>query len=167
MRWPARAVRSCTRRPASASGRAITGWYAEFEDLTLPPGSVGYAKDATRWLGATFDPSALYRFNAVQRMLGENGLTTRRISGHVRALQEQLLAEIAGTPMAGAELLNPLDDNPHARFLAFRSPSAQSWYSQLRRTAASPTYAATCFASVSAFTRTKRTWSGWRNALGG
>jgi len=110
----------------------ITGWYAEFEDLTLAPGSVGYAKDARRWLGATFDPSALYRFNAVQRMLGETGLTTRRISGHVRALQEQLLAAAPATPLAEAELLNPLDDQPHARFLAFRSPSAQSWYSQLK-----------------------------------
>ena len=24
----------------------VTGWFAEFEDLSLPPGSVGYAKDA-------------------------------------------------------------------------------------------------------------------------
>src|SRR5205085_11975261 len=53
----------------------ITGWFAEFEDLTLPPGSVGYANDASRFMGATFDPSGLYRFNAVQRMLQENGLT--------------------------------------------------------------------------------------------
>ena len=35
----------------------ITGWFAEFEDLTLPPGSVGYRKDAMRFMGATFDPS--------------------------------------------------------------------------------------------------------------
>ena len=34
----------------------VTGWFAEFEDLTLPPGSVGYAKDARRFMGATFDP---------------------------------------------------------------------------------------------------------------
>ena len=54
----------------------ITGWFAEFEDLSLPPGSVGYAKDASRFLGATFDPSGLYRFNAVQRALQENDLTT-------------------------------------------------------------------------------------------
>ena len=62
------------RRRASGSAHAITGWYAEFEDLTLPPGSVGYANDARRFLGATFDPSALYRFIAVRRMLAENGL---------------------------------------------------------------------------------------------
>jgi len=110
----------------------VTGWYAEFEDLSLPPGSVGYAKDASRFLGATFDPSALYRFNAVQRMLAGSGLTTARISDHVARLQDQLLAALPETPVAGAELLNPLDGRPHARFLAFRSPEAQRWYGELK-----------------------------------
>lgn len=110
----------------------ITGWYAEFEDLSLPPGSVGYAKDARRFLGATFDPSALYRFNAVQRMLLENGLTTPRISGHVEELQRQLLGKIGDTPLASATLLNPLDGERHARFLAFRHPDAQRWYAGLK-----------------------------------
>jgi selenocysteine lyase/cysteine desulfurase len=111
---------------------AVTGWFAEFEDLSLPPGSVGYAKDATRFLGATFDPSALYRFNAVWRMLDENGLTTAQISGQVAELQAQFLAAYGGTALAEAELLNPLDGRPHARFLAFRSPNAQRCYEQLK-----------------------------------
>jgi selenocysteine lyase/cysteine desulfurase len=110
----------------------ITGWFAEFEDLSLPPGSVGYAKDATRFLGATFDPSALYRFNAVQRALFENGLSTARISGHVEELQRQLLAGLGNTPLASAELLNPLNGERHARFLAFRHPDAQRWYAELK-----------------------------------
>jgi selenocysteine lyase/cysteine desulfurase len=110
----------------------ITGWFAEFEDLSLPPGSVGYARDATRFLGATFDPSALYRFNAVQRMLQENGLTTARISNHVAGLQQQLLGATGETPLADSELLNPLDGGPHARFLAFRSANAQRWYADLK-----------------------------------
>ena len=110
----------------------ITGWFAEFEDLSLPPGSVGYAKDATRFLGATFDPSGLYRFNAVQRMLSDNGLTTAAISAHVARLQQQLLAGIGGTAVAHAEVLNPVGDAAHARFLAFRSPDAQRWYSELK-----------------------------------
>ena len=111
----------------------ITGWFAEFEDLSLPPGIVGYAKDARRYLGATFDPTGLYRFNAVQRMLRENDLGTARISAHVAALQQQLLASIGRTPLAAAELLNPLDGRPHARFLAFRSPHAQRWYAELKQ----------------------------------
>jgi selenocysteine lyase/cysteine desulfurase len=110
----------------------VTGWFAEFEDLSLPLGSVGYAKDASRFMGATFDPSGLYRFNAVQRMLLENGLTTARISAHVAQLQTQLLGSLAGTQLGDAELLNPLDGGPHARFLAFRSANAQRWYADLK-----------------------------------
>lgn len=110
----------------------VTGWFAEFEDLSLPPGMVGYASDAMRFMGATFDPSALYRFNAVQRMLAENGLTTARISAHVEELQRQLVEAIAGTPLGEAELLNPVDGQPHARFLAFRSPDAMRWHDALK-----------------------------------
>jgi selenocysteine lyase/cysteine desulfurase len=110
----------------------VTGWFAEFEDLSLPAGSVGYAPDGRRFLGATFDPTALYRFNAVQRMLQANGLATARISTHVAALQERLLASLPGSALAAAELLNPLDGRPHARFLAFRSPEAQRWHEVLQ-----------------------------------
>jgi selenocysteine lyase/cysteine desulfurase len=105
----------------------ITGWYAEFEDLTLPPGSVGYRRDAMRFMGATFDASGLYRFNAVQRMLREQDLTTAKISGHVAGLQRLLLDRLRESPIASAELLNPLEPGRHARFLAFRSPHAQRW----------------------------------------
>jgi selenocysteine lyase/cysteine desulfurase len=109
----------------------ITGWFAEFEDLTLPPGAVAYAKDALRFMGATFDPSALYRFNAVRRMLDANGLTTESISAHVRNLQGLLLERLEGTAFDSAELLNPLDDGPHARFLALQTPHAERWCSEL------------------------------------
>ena len=118
--------------PGFAPRPPVTGWFAEFEDLSLPPGSVGYAQDATRFLGATFDPSALYRFTAVRRMLAENGLTTARLSAHIGALQRQLLKSIGGTALGQAELLNPLDGAPHARFLAFRGPHAQRWYAELK-----------------------------------
>jgi selenocysteine lyase/cysteine desulfurase len=118
--------------PAFGERPYVTGWFAEFEDLSLPPGSVGDAPDARRFLGATFDPSGLYRFNAARRMLAAEGLTTERISAHVAELQEQLLAELGATPLRDAELLNPLDGESHARFLAFRSPEAQRWYATLK-----------------------------------
>ena len=109
----------------------LTGWFAEFDDLTLPPGMVGYSTDAMRFMGATFDPSALYRFNAIQRMLKENGISPNRVAARVASLQSRLLGSIAGTALGGAELLNPLDGRPHARFLAFRSPDAQRWCADL------------------------------------
>jgi len=109
----------------------VTGWFAEFEDLSLPPGSVGYRKDASRFMGATFDPSALYRFNAVQRTLQGEGLTTHRISERVAELQRRFAEAIEGTKLASAQLLNPLDDARHARFLAFRCPDAQRWHEAL------------------------------------
>jgi selenocysteine lyase/cysteine desulfurase len=111
----------------------VTGWFAEFEDLSLPPGTIGYAKDASRFLGATFDPSGLYRFNAVQQMMQENELTTARVSAYVAGLQRNLLAAIKGSAFANAELLNPLDGALHARFLAFRSANAQRWYQALKQ----------------------------------
>ena len=111
----------------------LTGWFAEFDDLTLAPGQVGYAKDAMRFMGATFDPSALYRFNHVRRMLAENGLDTPRISEHVTALQEQLVEAISGSALGASELLNPIEGGPHARFLAFRSADAQPWCAELMK----------------------------------
>ncbi|HEU0310157.1 MAG TPA: class V aminotransferase [Sphingomicrobium sp.] len=110
----------------------ITGWYAEFGELTAPPGSsVGYTADAMRFMGATFDPSALYRFNSIQHMLRENGITTSRVAKRVAILQAQLLDAVRDTALGEAELLNPIDGGPHARFLAFRDARAQRWCADL------------------------------------
>lgn len=109
----------------------LTGWYAEFDDLSLPPHMVGYAKDAMRFMGATFDPSALYRFNHVRAMLGAHGLTTARISAHVAQLQTAMVEALAPTALGQAELVNPIDGGGHARFLAYRSPAAERWCAAL------------------------------------
>ncbi|HTG38434.1 aminotransferase class V-fold PLP-dependent enzyme, partial [Sphingomonas sp.] len=69
----------------------LTGWYAAFDDLDAPPGGVGYAPDARRFLGATFDPSGLYRFVAVRDMLAREGLSTAVISAHVAGLRARLI----------------------------------------------------------------------------
>ena len=110
----------------------LTGWFAEFGELTAPPGSqVGYTRDAMRFMGATFDASALYRFNSIQRALKANGVVTQRVATRMADLQAQLLNAISGTALGKSELLNPLDNGPHARFLAFRSENAQRWSAEL------------------------------------
>ncbi len=107
----------------------ITGWYAEFDDLSLPPGMVGYAPDAMRFMGATFDSSGLYRFVAVRDMLAREGLTTAAISAHVDGLRAHLLTRLASTPLGDAEHVNA-DTRPMARFVALRSPKAAAWQAQ-------------------------------------
>jgi selenocysteine lyase/cysteine desulfurase len=109
---------------------AVTGWYAAFADLAAPPGQIGYAADAGRFLGATFDPSGLYRFLAVRQMLAEEGLTTARISAHVTKLQRDLIDRLRGSAPGGCTLLNP-PASAHARFLALRTPKAAAWQERL------------------------------------
>lgn len=114
--------------PGFAPRPVVTGWYAAFEDLALPPGAVGYAQDGGRFLGSTFEASGLYRFNAVRRMLDGEGLTTSKISAHVADLQRRFVEADA---LPGYELLNPLSEGPHARFLAYRGPEAATLHAAL------------------------------------
>jgi selenocysteine lyase/cysteine desulfurase len=114
--------------PGFAPRPKITGWYAAFDDLSLPPDKVAYAPDARRFLGSTFDPSGLYRFNAVRRMLSAEELTTATICDHVTRLQQRFTSTC---PMPDFTLLNPLDDGPHARFLAYRGKDAMSLHDRL------------------------------------
>ncbi len=116
--------------PGFAPRPAATGWYAEFDDLALPPGTVGYAPDGRRFLGSTFDPSGLYRLNAVQQMLTEESLTTSKISDHCAALQRQFLDS---NPLYGFELLNAPNGAAHARFLAFKSEAAPDMHAALAK----------------------------------
>ncbi|MFM5913480.1 MAG: class V aminotransferase [Chakrabartia godavariana] len=114
--------------PGFAARPEITGWYAAFDALSESGGGVSYAPDGRRFLGSTFDPSGLYRFNAVRRRLAEEGLTTAAISAHVTALQQQFATSAA---MPGFSLLNPVGDGAQARFLAYRGAKAASLQQQL------------------------------------
>ena len=113
----------------------VTGWFAEFGDLSGPPGGVQYRSDGGRFWGATFDSSALYRFNAVRRMLREAGLTTADVADHSRALAMQFQAALqAGEAGAvgAAEMLNPVQgDDARARFNALRHDNAPAWRADL------------------------------------
>ncbi len=114
---------------------AVTGWFAEFGDLSGPPGGVQYRSDGGRFWGATFDVSPIYRFNAVRRMLDEAGLTTADVSAHAHSLMQRFQKAV-GTGEAGrlaeAELINPLTGAAgRSRFLAFRHDDAGAWRSRL------------------------------------
>lgn len=123
--------------PGFAPRPVNTGWFAEFGDLSGAPGGVQYRSDGGRFWGATFDCSALYRFNAARRMLSDQGLDTAAVAAHARDLavrfQSAVIEGRAG-PLADAEILNPVDGlAPRARFLALRHPDAPAWCSGLKR----------------------------------
>jgi selenocysteine lyase/cysteine desulfurase len=106
-----------------------TGWFAAFGALAAPPGStVGYPNDAGRFLGATFDPSGLFRMRAVLDWLAAEALDTDRIHDHALGLMRRFLAglERLGHPaLDRATLITPLGDPArHGNFLAFRTEAA-------------------------------------------
>ena len=113
----------------------ITGWFAECGVLERPPGGVQYRTDGGRFWGATFDASALYRFNGVRRMLDDAGLATADVAAHARGLMKRFQDAVAAGKtggLAGADLINPVaGETARARFLAFRHQDAQTWRARL------------------------------------
>ncbi|MBR1218254.1 aminotransferase class V-fold PLP-dependent enzyme [Bradyrhizobium sp. U87765 SZCCT0131] len=106
-----------------------TGWFADFGALAAPAGkTVGYPVDAGRFLGATFDPSGLYRMAAVFDWLAAEGITACDAHGHAQALMARFLDRIAPRAIAGlgrADLITPFGgDAAHGNFLTFRTARA-------------------------------------------
>lgn len=104
-----------------------TGWYAGFGQLESGvSGQIPYAEDGTRFAGATYDPSGIYRMRAVLAWLEESGVTVADIRAYVVGLQSRLLA----TESLPGELIPP---SPHDRgnFLTFRSEGAGDIYRAL------------------------------------
>jgi selenocysteine lyase/cysteine desulfurase len=111
-----------------------TGWYAGFGSLEAASQDVPYQSDGSRFLGATFDVSGLYRFNAVQEWLTMEGLSVDHMLAHVRGVERAFLAELdhLKTPINRAILLIP-DESHRGRFLAFRTPDANAIVEKLGR----------------------------------
>ena len=74
--------------PGYAPRPRDTGWFAAFGALAERQQGVPYAQGGGRFLGATFDPSGLYRMQAVLTWLDAIGLRVEAIHAHVLALQE-------------------------------------------------------------------------------
>lgn len=102
-----------------------TGWYAGFSALESGGAGVAYAKDGSRFLGATFDVSGLYRFNAVQDWLARENRTVPDMLAHVRAVERAFLAELdsANAPVRSSDL-TVNDEEMRGRFLTFRTNKA-------------------------------------------
>jgi selenocysteine lyase/cysteine desulfurase len=120
--------------PGYAERPSYTGWFADFGAMEGKQGGVAYGHDGSRFLGATYDATGLYRFNAVQAMLLDEELDTAAITARCATLRN-MLAESIEAGEAGvlrtAQILRPNAEGPDARFLALRHPKAVEWKSTL------------------------------------
>ena len=111
-----------------------TGWYAAFGALERGEGArVGYGADGSRFLGATFDPSGLYRLDAVLGWLAELGLNAADIHAHAHRLQRNFVDGLSGLGLAAldpGQLVVP-EAARRGNFLTFRTPAAGEIYGKL------------------------------------
>ncbi|MGE0186081.1 MAG: class V aminotransferase [Hyphomonadaceae bacterium] len=120
--------------PRYAPRPSFTGWFADFGAMEGKQGGVAYGADGSRFLGATYDPTGLYRFNAVCAALTKEDVRTVDVTARVAALRAPLETAIeAGEAGALREalLLRPNSAAPNARFIALRHAKAVEWKAKL------------------------------------
>jgi selenocysteine lyase/cysteine desulfurase len=121
--------------PGQALRPRDTGWFASFGTLeTGDDGVVPYAAGGARFLGATFDPVGLYRFNAVMDWLAGLGVTVAAIHAHVRGLQQAFIDRLAALGLSvlhPAQLVVALEQPNRGHFLTFRTPEAGALHQRL------------------------------------
>ncbi|MEO0156684.1 MAG: aminotransferase class V-fold PLP-dependent enzyme, partial [candidate division WOR-3 bacterium] len=72
-----------------------TGWFATFGSLTENQSNlVAYSNDAYKFWGSTFDPTGIYRFNYVCKLLNSINLDVANIHHYVINLQNLFLDEL-------------------------------------------------------------------------
>ena len=114
-----------------------TGWYAGFGALEKPQdGRVPFGEDGSRFMGATFDPSGLYRQRAVFQMLEAEGLTIEKIHTHVQQLQAYFIEKLEispALPISAAQLLPSQHALKRGHFLTFQTDKADAIYQTLHQ----------------------------------
>jgi selenocysteine lyase/cysteine desulfurase len=105
-----------------------TGWYAAFDHLEQGfQDKVPYGTDGSRFAGATFDPSGIYRMGAVLDWLATEGVTPGEVHDYVVELQEQFMENVTRPP---GRLL-PSRSAKRGNFLTYELDGAQDYYRAL------------------------------------
>ncbi|MFT4539816.1 MAG: kynureninase, partial [Planctomycetota bacterium] len=115
-----------------------TGWFAHFGSLESSGAgdAVQYGEHGQRFMGATFDPSALFRMVAVFDWLESIQVSVSDIHAHVRALQGRFLERVAAGELPsldGASLLPGAEHAERGHFLTFRTERAAELHQALRK----------------------------------
>jgi kynureninase len=121
------------RLPPQAAGMrpALTGWFAEFDALAEAPDPdrpVPYGGPASRFAGATYDPTSHYRAARVLEFFAERGLTPALLEASYRHQVQLLAAQVDALDLPPRVLTRdravPLD--AVGGFLALESPHAEA-----------------------------------------
>lgn len=103
-----------------------SGWFAAMNALEEASTSqVPYATGGARFMGATFDPSGLYRFNAAMRWRQTVGLTTDSTRSHAHALQHRFATQLRSNMINVDQLVVPMMNAERGQFLTFKLPRAR------------------------------------------
>jgi len=111
-----------------------TGWFAAFFAMQQKQDGVLYAEDASRFLGATFDPTGLYRFDAAMSLLEREGITTLEIDERAKTLQALFVHELGkhdDLPLRERDLVVPISEANRGQFLVFRTAEAKQIHDAL------------------------------------
>jgi selenocysteine lyase/cysteine desulfurase len=69
----------------------ITGWFSHFGSLTQKNSAVQYGAAGAQFLGATFDPTPLMRFNSIWEHFGNENLNVEKIHEYCQKLMTLFL----------------------------------------------------------------------------
>jgi selenocysteine lyase/cysteine desulfurase len=123
--------KNCALRPL------YTGWFADIESLGEEKNGnqVLYGEGAQRFMGSTFDPTGLYRMNAVMDWMEEIGLTVPAIHEHAIFLQEYFLEKLRLQKLkmfTGKHMVTPRQEYERSHFLSFYIPDAKKVVQNLK-----------------------------------
>lgn len=111
--------KNCELRPVN------TGWFASFSTLEKSNQKITYDSGAARFWGSTFDPSGLYRFNAVMDLFSSKKITIEKIHSHVQKIQQSFLKKLKKINLTQEQLISS-NLNHHGHFLTFQFDSNEA-----------------------------------------
>ena len=111
--------------PLNYGARPInTGWYASFGSLAQPQEQITYPADGQRFRGSTYDPTSIYRFNAVMQWMLDQGLAAATLYRRSMEVQDLFLAAVETKDLCIGTLLSNPDGSMRPRFLTYVNPRA-------------------------------------------
>jgi selenocysteine lyase/cysteine desulfurase len=106
--------------PPNYGARPInTGWYANFRSLAQLQEQVAYPADGERFRGSTYDPTSIYRFNAVMQWMLDQGLDAVALYRRSMEAQDLFLTAAETKDLSMGTLLSNPDGNMRPRFLSY------------------------------------------------